>query len=179
MARDTKTKSVDVVTDNDVDVKTEKKETSVSTTIGKDEIIEVISLIPNVSYKDTKYGDIYKWEKADEVVEIPFDVLNTMWQKYKTYFKSMWLKPLDERVVKKFALEKTYRDYDFLMDASNYNRKNINEICDNIRRTPSSLKLTVCNKVKSFVSTGEVSDIMVLREIEKSLNIDLIPLIGY
>ena len=107
-----------------------------------------------------------------------FEVINYMHQNHKTYFKSMWIKPLDNRVIKKFGLESTYRDYDFLMDASNYTRKNVKEICDSIRHTPQSLKFAICNKIKSLVSSGKVSDIHVLREIEKSLNIDLIPLIG-
>ena len=144
----------------------------------KDDVIEVVSLIPNISYKDKKYGDIYRWEKADETVEMTFEVINYMHQNHKTYFKSMWIKPLDKRVVKKFGLEATYRDYDFLMDASNYTRKNVAEICNSIRKTPQSLKFAICNKIKSLVSSGEISDIHILREIEKSLNIDLIPLIG-
>ena len=144
----------------------------------KDDLIQVISLIPNISYKDKKYGDIYKWEYVGEVVEMTFDVISYMHQNHKTYFKSMWVKPLDNRVIKKFGLESTYRDYDFLMDASNYTRKNVNEICDSIRKTPQSLKFAICNKIKSLVSSGEISDILILRKIEKSLNIDLIPLIG-
>lgn len=146
--------------------------------LDKDDVIEVVSLIPNISYKDKKYGDIYRWEKAGEVVEMTFDVVSYMHQNHKTYFKSMWIKPLDKRVIKKFGLEATYRDYDFLMDASNYTRKNVKEICDSIRKTPQSLKFAICNKIKSLVSSGEISDIHILREIEKSLNIDLIPLIG-
>lgn len=146
--------------------------------LDKEDVIEVVSLIPNVSYKDKKYGDIYRWEKVGEVVEMTFDVLNYMHQNHKTYFKSMWIKPLDNRVVKKFGLEPTYRDYDFLMEASNYTKKNVSEICDSIRKTPQSLKFAICNKIKSLVSSGEVTDAYVLREIEKSLNIDLIPLIG-
>lgn len=146
--------------------------------LDKEDVIEVISLIPNVSYMDKKYGDIYRWEKAGEIVEMTFDVVNYMHQNHKTYFKSMWIKPLDSRVIKKFGLETTYRDYDFLMDASNYTRKNVNGICDSIRKTPQSLKFAICNKIKSLVSSGEIVDIHVLREIEKSLNIDLIPLIG-
>ena len=146
--------------------------------LDKDDVIEVISLIPNISYKDKKYGDIYRWENAGEIVEMTFDVINYMHQNHKTYFKSMWIKPLDNRVIKKFGLEPTYRDYDFLMDGSNYTRKNVNDICNSIRNTPQSLKFAICNKIKSLVSSGEISDIHILREIEKSLNIDLIPLIG-
>ena len=146
--------------------------------LNKDDIIEVISLIPNISYKDKKYGDIYRWENAGDIVEMTFDVISYMHQNHKTYFKSMWIKPLDNRVIKKFGLEPTYRDYDFLMDASNYTRGNVKNICDSIRKTPQSLKFAICNKIKSLVSSGEISDIHILREIEKNLNIDLIPLIG-
>lgn len=174
--------TVDTVDENmnekvkqDIDV---EKITKKEKPLDKDEIIEVISLIPNISYKDKKYGDIYRWEKAGEIVEMTFDVVNYMHQNHKTYFKSMWIKPLDKRVIKKFGLESTYRDYDFLMDASNYTRKNSKEICDSIRNTPQSLKFAICNKIKSLVSSGEISDIHILRDIEKSLNIDLIPLIG-
>lgn len=174
--------TVDTVDEN-MDVKVEQKvnvEKNVKKEkpLDKDDIIEVVSLVPNVSYEDKKNGDIYKWEKANEVVEMTFDVINYMHQNYKTYFKSMWIKPLDNRVIKKFGLESTYRDYDFLMDASNYTRKNLNEICESIRKTPQTLKFAICNRIKNFVSSGEISDILILREIEKSLNIDLIPLIG-
>ena len=174
--------TVDAVDEN-MDVKVEKnvdveKVTKKENPLDKDDVIEVVSLIPNISYKDKKYGDIYRWEKAGEIVEMTFDVINYMHQNHKTYFKSMWIKPLDNRVIKKFGLESTYRDYDFLMDASNYTRKNVKEICDSIRKTPQSLKFAICNKIKSLVSSGEISDIHILREIEKSLNIDLIPLIG-
>lgn len=175
--------TVDAAVDEDMDVEakkteeTKKKQTNV-VPLEKDDVIEIVSLIPNVSYKDKKYSDIYVWEKAGDVVEMPFEVVNYMWQNHKSYFKAMWLKPLDDRVVKKFGLEPTYRDYDFLMDASNYTRKNVSEVCESIRKTPQSLKFAICNKIKNFVSSGEVSDIIVLREIEKKLNIDLIPLIG-
>ena len=185
MARKGNTKpAVDAVVE-DMDVEMEevmetnevKKSVVREEPLGKEDIIRVVSLVNNVSYKDKKYGDLYKWEKAGDVVEMTFDVISNMHQNYKSYFKSMWLKPLDDRVVKRLVLESTYRDYDYLMDSSNYTRDNIVEICESIRKTPQSLKFTICNKIKSFVSSGIVTDIIVLREIEKKLNIDLIPLI--
>lgn len=176
------TKPVVDTTDENMNVDVEKevnvkKAVEKDVPLDKDDVIEVVSLIPNVSYKDKKYGDIYKWENAGETVEMTFDVINYMHQNHKAYFKSMWVKPLDKRVIKKFGLEGTYRDYDFLMDAANYTKENVVEICNSIRKTPQSLKFAICNKIKNFVSAGDVTNIHVLREIEKSLNIDLIPLI--
>ena len=155
-----------------------KKPVAKEVPLSNDDIIEVVSLVSNVSYKDKKYGDMYKWENVGDVVDMTFEVISNMHQNHKAYFKNMWLKPLDNRVVKKFALESTYRDYDYLMDASNYTRKNISDICESIRKTPMALKYTICNKIKSLVSSGEVTDVAVLREIEKRLNIDLIHLIA-
>lgn len=178
--------TIDVTAEENMNVKEEEiveekpvaKKAVVVVPLEKDDEIEVISLIPNVSYKDSHTGDIYKWEDVGQVEPMPFDVVQRMWQKHKNYFKSMWLKPLDDRVIKKFGLTGTYDKYDFLMDESNYTKENIGKICDSITSTPSALKLSLCNKVKSLVASGKVSDIMVIRAMEKNLKIDLIPLIG-
>lgn len=146
--------------------------------LNKDDVIEVVSLVHNVSYYDKKYGDTYIWEKAGDIVEMPFEIVSHMWQNYKSYFKAMWLKPLDNRVVKKFALESTYKDYDFLMEPSNYTNKTVEDICKSISKTPQSLKSAVCNKIKSFVADNKITDIYVISVIEKRLNIDLISLIS-
>lgn len=143
----------------------------------KDDEIDVISLIPNVSYKEKATGDIYNWYDAGQVEVMTFGSLQNMWREYKGYFKNMWLKPMDERVIKKFGLKDTYEKYDFLMDGKNYTKENIDKICHGIKDTPSALKLSLCNKVKNLVTNGEVTNISVIREIEKALNIDLISLI--
>lgn len=170
---------MDVETEEIVEeIKETKKSVVKEVPLDKDDVIEVVSLVGNVSYKDRKYGDLYKWENPGDIQEMTFEVISNMHQNHKSYFKSMWLKPLDDRVVKKFALEATYRDYDYLMDAANYTRKNVSDICESIRNTPQSLKFSICNKIKGLVSSGEVSDALVLREIEKKLNIDLIPLLS-
>ena len=67
----------------DVEVEKEKNVETViekEQLLDKDDVIEVISLIPNISYKDKKYGDIYRWEKAGEIVEMTFEVINYMQQ---------------------------------------------------------------------------------------------------
>lgn len=170
--------NMDVNEEEIIKEKPVENKVSVVAPLEKDDEIEVISLIPNVSYKDSHTGDMYKWEDAGQIEAMPFDVVQRMWQKHKNYFKSMWLKPLDDRVVKKFGLTGTYDKYEFLMDESNYTKANIDKICDSISSTPSALKLSLCNKVKSMVASGQVSDIAVIRAMEKNLKIDLIPLVG-
>ena len=134
-AVDSVVENMDVEVEEVVEVNDVKRSVVKEAPLDKDDIIQVISLVGNVSYKDKKYGDIYKWERPGDVQEMTFEVISNMHQNYKSYFKSMWLKPLDNRVIKKFALEATYRDYDYLMDAANYTRKNVSDICETICET--------------------------------------------
>ena len=145
--------------------------------LNNDDEIEVISLIPNVSYKDNKTDDFYTWEKAEHVELMTFETIQNMHRNYKSYFKNMWLKPLDDRVVKKLGLEGTYTKYEFLMDKENYTRENVKKLSEAISSTPNGMKHSICNKIKNFVTTGEVSDIKVIRELEAKLGLDLISLL--
>ena len=136
--------------------------------------IDVESLVSNVSYKDSKTGDMYEWDDAGHIEPMTFDTLKNMWRSHKGYFRNMWLKPNDERVINQFGLTKTFEKHEYLMDASNYTKKNIKSICDAIAETPNGMKFAICDKVKSMVISGDVSDVSVIKELEKRLNIDLI-----
>lgn len=136
--------------------------------------IEIVSLVPNVSYKDSKTLDMYEWDEVGHVESMSFETLKNMWRNNKGYFKNLWLKPCDDRVVNKFGLTKTFEKYEYLMDASNYTKKNINALCEAISDTPNGLKFAICDKIKSMVVNGEVADASVLKALEKHLNIDLI-----
>lgn len=136
--------------------------------------IEIVSLIPNVSYKDSKTGDMYEWDEVGHVEYMTFDTLKNLWRNHKGYFRNMWLKPNDDRVINKFGLTKTFEKYEYLMDASNYTKKNINAICDAISSTPNGLKFAICDKVKNLVVNGVVTDVSVIKVLENRLKIDLI-----
>ena len=113
MAR-TATKSteefVDAVETMNEAEKTVKKTVKAEPLNDSDEI-EVVSLIDNVSYKDSKTLDMYDWDVAGHVEYMSFETLKNMWRSHKGYFKNMWLKPKDDRVINKFGLTKTFEKY--------------------------------------------------------------------
>ena len=158
---------------NEKTTKTIKKSVKVEPLEDSDEI-EVVSLVPNVSYKDSKTLDMYEWHEVGHSEYMTFDILKNLWRNNKGYFKNLWLKPMDDRVINKFGLTKTFEKYEYLMDGSNYTKKNINAICDAIKTTPNGLKFAICTKVKNLVIDGELTDVFVIRELEKRLQIDLI-----
>jgi len=102
------------------------------------------------------------------------ETINNLWRNHKRYFRSMWLRPMDNRVIKKFGLSNMYDKYNYLMDGKNYVRENAKEIVEGISNLPNDVKRTVCDKVKSLIVNGDVTDVAVIRAIEKQFNIDLI-----
>lgn len=190
MASTSKTKSVadvDVVTEVDSEVTTDtvavekdvevkkkvRKTVDVNSLVDSDEI-EVISLISNVSYKDSYTNDFYKWEEVGHIEFMTYETLRNMWRNHKDYFRNLLLKPLDKRVVAKFGLTSTYEKYEFLMDESNYTRNNIDRLCEAISATPTGMTFAIFNKIKDLVVAGNISDIVVIRALEKHLDLDLI-----
>lgn len=136
--------------------------------------IEVVALIPNVSYRDSATADFYEWEHAGDVEYMTVDAITRMRRNCRGYFEDMCLKPNDERVIKKFGLGRFYKKYDTFMDASTYTKEHIADMLNEFASIPNNMKLSVVNKIKDMVASGEISDVSVLRTIEKRLDIDLI-----
>lgn len=137
--------------------------------------IEVMALVPNVSYRDNATADFYEWENVGDIEYMSVDALNRMRRNHRGYFEDMYLKPNDERVIKKFGLGRFYGKYDTFMDASSYTKENVADTLDEFSAIRSnSMKLSIVNKIKDMVASGEISDVSVLRTIEKRLDIDLI-----
>lgn len=137
--------------------------------------IEVVSLIPHVGYRDFATSDYYEWENVGDVEYMTLDALTRMRRNFRSYFDDMCLKPNDARVIKKFGLERFYKQYDAFMDASSYTRENISDTLDKIHSIRSnSMKTSIVNKIKAMVSSGEISDVNVIRTIEKRFDLDLI-----
>ena len=137
--------------------------------------IELESLIPNVSYKDVKNNDFYEWDKVGHTETMRYRDLKDMNRNHKTYFKDLWLKPLDERVIKSFGLASSYKNYNDLINPVFYSRDNLTEIKEKIDTLPpKGIKFTIITKVKSMIELGKITDVKVVRELERMFNIDLI-----
>ena len=164
--------STPVVLTEEKNMNIEKKEVNTEPLRDSDEI-DVVSLVPNVSYKDSHTGDFLEWETIGHIEPMSFEMLKNMWKTNKGYFRNMCLKPLDDRVVKKFGLEGIFEKHEFLMDKTSYTRANIDRLRESISSIPNGMKFAVLCKVKSLVATGEISDIVVIKALEKHLNSDL------
>lgn len=164
---------VDNVKNEEV-VKTKKATVKVVEPLEDTDEIEVVSLIPNVSYKDSKTLDFYEWKNIGDVEEIPFEVLKNMYRNNRGYFKNLWIKPLDDRVIEKFRLRKLYESHEKVINIENYTMDNIVDICEEIHKLPNSSKLSVLALIRSSVDEGKIQDIRIIKLLESNLKISLI-----
>lgn len=134
--------------------------------------IEIVSLIPNVSYLDKDTNDYYEWVEVGHIELMTFATVKRMWRNNKPYFRDMMLKPNDKRVIKQFNLEKTFDKYLLLMDGSNYTKDNIDEICKTISSGSNGFKYVICNKIKDLIINGEISNISIVKKLEKIFDVD-------
>lgn len=162
--------------ENSEEIVKDTKQSKIKQLKDKDKI-KVISLIPNVSYLDKRTGDEYEWEESEQIEVLEYSVIRDMWKNYKSYFKNYWLKPLDDRVIQELGLSKLYKDYDFVMDDANYTKENIESICEKYGNAPRQLKPSICNRIKTLVKEGKISNVKIIRTLENKLDVDLISLI--
>ena len=135
--------------------------------------IEVTSLVPNVRYSDSYTGDYYRWDNVGHTETMTFETIERMWRNSKGFFRNMWLKPNDARVVKKYGLDSMYEKYDFLMNEENYSDDKIEQVYQHLGTASKELKFSICNKIKSMVMSGKLTNIHVIKGLESRLQIDL------
>jgi len=166
--------AVDTVEKNDdVEIKVTRNQNK-AMQIDENEEIQIESLIPNVDYYDEASYNNFSWGEVGHIEYIPFGIVNNIWRNHRGYFVNLWIRPLDERVIKKFRLDKTYEKYDFVLDKENYTRDNVDKIFDIISSMPNSSKISIINKIKAFVMTGEVTDVSVLVPLGRKLDVDFV-----
>lgn len=139
--------------------------------------IEVVSLISNVSYYDSKTGDRFQWKEIGDKELLTVETLKNMYRNFRGYFTNLWLKPLDDRVVKQFKLDNVYKKYEKILHAENYTVDNIDNILNDLSKMPNAIKLSTFHKIQDWVSSGEISNVKLILKIERKFGIDLIDLI--
>lgn len=151
-----------------------KPVTRQSVTLEDSEEIQVISLIPHVSYLDKRTQDMYEWDEVGHIEYMTVETLKDMWRNNKGYFRNLWLKPLDERIIVKFGLTNVFENYEFLMNESSYTKANIEKVTAAIGKAPIGMKFAIVNKVKQLVSDGVISDVAVIKALGRKLDTDFL-----
>lgn len=173
MARTTTTTSAKNTVTTEYSVVTDEKKAEVLPLMDEEEI-EVKSLVPNVSYRDSKTEDIFEWESIGDVENMSVAILKNLWKKHKGYFRDFILKVEDKRIIKLFSLDKLYDDYGFIFDENNYTAKKIDKVCEIVDGTTNSIRSTFHTKIVNLINSEKLNDLKVIRAIERCLDVKLL-----
>lgn len=142
-----------------------------NTILRDDDEIAIRSLIPNISYKDSRTGDFYQWDETGHIEYMTFEVLKNLWRNHRGYFTNLYLKVDDSRVIKKFGLKSIYDKYEFLMDDNNYTINMVDKIYEAYCTMPNDLKYSFYNKIKNMIVTDKIIDNRVIKKIKEYLGL--------
>ena len=151
MARPKKTIDTDTVVLNPA----EQPIREAATEINDSDDVVMVSLIPNVSYKDNKNGDYYRWDEIGHEELMPFSSVKDMYRNFRGYFENLWIRP---------------------KDIKNYTKENIDEICkeiESMNARNSNLKFALFSRIIAAVENGEIVDFFVIRTLSRKFNLDL------
>ena len=172
-------KSLNENTNNKKEPKKTKNKVTTRKSVALDDLeeIQVVSLIPHVSYLDRRTQDMYEWDDVGHIEYMTVETLKDMWRNHKGYFRNLWLKPLDDRVMVKFGLVKLFDDYEFLMEKSSYTKDNIDKLNAAISKVPTEMKFAVVNKIKQLISDGNINDVSIIKSLGRKLDTDFLAFI--
>lgn len=168
---------VDTVGEMVVEKKEENPQSKTVVQITDDDEVDVVSLNPNVSYYDKATDETYHWADVGEVISMPFGVIKNMWRNYKNYFRHFYLKPLDDRVIDKLGLGKTYEKYNFLTNCDSYTKENVDKIIKSLDGNTLAFKSAICNNIKAMIVDGKIADLYVIRTLGRYFDVDFIMLL--
>lgn len=173
-----KAKDLEVETKNETKEKeVEKKEEVIVEPLTNNTEIEVKALRGGVSYYDKATGDRYVWEHEGDVEIMTFETLKNMHRTYRSYFTNLLIKPLDERVFDALKLRSIYEKYEYVFNIANYTKDEIENTIEQIKTIPTELKFTIFARITNWVTDGEISDIKVIKALERKFGLDLVELI--
>ena len=153
------------------------KNTNTNKAIRDNDIVVVKSLVPNVYYTCSKTMDSFTWADAGDTQEMTFAQLKLLKNKHGGYFTKKWLYPENKPARKKlgieaiFAVKFEYKDMKLLYG------NDVDAVKEKIAYIPSEEKSSYIDKIKNGVKQGKITNIKIIRLLEKEFDIELIDLV--
>ncbi|MEG2289636.1 MAG: hypothetical protein RSC24_06675 [Clostridium sp.] len=150
-----------------------KKKRATFKDIKDDEVLteRVIAGIGDVKYIDKKTGDEYLWPEEGSTEYLTVDTLKRMIGRSPTFLKEPWIKIVDnEDAIEVLGLKDLYRKIEAIDDINSIIEMSDNELYDIINGLSRGYRETLATNIMSKVSSGELTNILVIRRLERILD---------
>ena len=120
-----------------------------------------------VIYKDKKTGDEFVWREIGDTEYVTGDIMKRMGDKF---LKTPWLKIMDNNdAIDIFNLRSLYDDIELIENVDKIIDMDDSKIYEIINRLSNEYKQVLSTNVMGKVSSGELSNINVIRKFERLL----------
>lgn len=120
-----------------------------------------------VMYKDKKTGDEFVWREIGDTEYVTGDIMKRMGDKF---LKTPWLKIMDNNdAIDIFNLRSLYDDIELIENVDKIIDMDDSKIYEIINRLSNEYKQVLSTNVMGKVSSGELSNINVIRKFERLL----------
>lgn len=141
------------------------------------DVIVVKSLVPNVYYTCSKTLDSFSWADVGDTEEMTFAQLKVMKNKHGGYFMKKWLYPENDMARKKLGIDSIFAVTFEKKDMRLLYGNDVAAVKEKLHYIPVEEKAAYIKRVQTDVKQGKITNVKIIRLLEKELDISLMDLV--
>lgn len=139
--------------------------------------ITVQSLVPVVCYSCPVTFEYFSWLEIGDTQEMTYKQIRIMSVKHPRYFTEKWLKPLNDDVLEKLKLKKYFENNLSRGDLKLLFGNDVAAVEEMLTNLNPDAKSELATKAVKAAKDGRISNVKIIRMIEKHLGVEIMDLI--
>ena len=139
--------------------------------------ITVQALVPVVCYSCPVTFEHFSWLKVGDTQEMTYKQIRIMSVKHPRYFTDKWLKPLNDDVLEKLKLRKYFENNLSRGDLKLLFGNDVGAVEEMLANLNPDSKVELAPKAVKAAKDGKISNVKIIRLVEKHLGVDIMDLI--
>lgn len=147
------------------------------TILNDDTKIQVQSLVPVVCYSCPVTFEYFSWLEIGDTQEMTYKQIRIMSVKHPRYFSEKWLKPLNDEVLDKLKLKRFFENNLSRGDLKLLFGNDVGAVEEMLTNLNPDSKAELAPKAVKAAKDGKISNVKIIRLIEKHLSIEIMKMI--
>ena len=148
-----------------------------NTILNDDTKITVQSLVPVVCYSCPITFEYFSWLEVGDTQEMTYKQIRIMSVKHPRYFSEKWIKPLNDDVLEKLKLNKYFESNLSRSDLKLLFGNDVAAVEEMLTNLNPDSKAELAPKAVKAAKDGKISNVKIIRLIEKHLGVEIMELI--
>ena len=148
-----------------------------NTILNDDTKITVQALVINICYTCPITFETFNWMEIGDTQEMTYKQIRIMNVKHPRYFSEKWLKPLNDEVLDKLKLKRFFENNLSRGDLKLLFGNDVGAVEEMLTSLNPDAKSELAKKAVKAAKDGWISNVKIIRLIEKSLGVEIMDLI--